>query len=51
VPDDAQVLPRAEDVAPEPKGGAEPSHGNELEGTLVWSSMDLPGMDSADDHE
>ena len=49
--DDAQVLARTEDVPPEPKGGTDPPHSDEIEGTLVWSSMDLPGMDPADDLE
>jgi len=51
VTDDQQNLSRPEDVPPEPDGTPEPSPSEGLEGALVWSSMDLPGMDPADEHE
>ena len=49
--DDVPNLARAEDAPPEPGGDPDPSLREVVEGTLVWSSMDLPGMDPPDDRE
>ena len=42
-PDDEERRDAASDQQPE--------HPDEIDGVLIWSSMDLPGMDGADGSE